>query len=141
MVEPLESTTVAPERLMHMPKFAFGKRKSTAEGDNDAAPPSFRVLDRSEVNDGVAKPFDGGARLSTKLQGAPRTAVSDLSYEDNLFADFKPNTTNRYVSLIPVGCCVQDSSGRFAMRCVALPCPGARGASNPISPYGAPESW
>ncbi|CAN8098776.1 unnamed protein product [Discula destructiva] len=77
-----------------MPRFAFGKRKSTAEGDNDVAPPSFRVLDRSEVNDGNGKSFDGGARLSLK-QGLQRATISDLSYEDDLFADFKPNTKNR----------------------------------------------
>lgn len=83
-----------------MPRFAFGKRKSTAEGDNDVAPSSFRVLDRSEVNDGNVKTFDGGARFSR--QGLPRTTVSDLAYEEDLFADFKPNTTNRYVGFIPV---------------------------------------
>lgn len=80
-----------------MPRFAFGKRRSTAEGDNEVPSPSFRVLDRSEVNDGVGKTFDGAARLSTKQQGLPRSAVADLSYEDDLFADFKPNTTNRFV--------------------------------------------
>lgn len=99
-----------------MPRFAFGKRRSTFEGDNEVPPPSFRVLDRSEVNDGLGKMFDGGARLHTKQQGLPRSAVTDLTYEDDLFADFKPNTTNRYVVfavLIPV-----DSSG----------CPGVRGA-------------
>lgn len=80
-----------------MPRFAFGKRRSTAEGDNEVPPPSFRVLDRSEVIDAAGKTFDNGARLSTKQQGLPRSAVADLSYEDDLFSDFKPNTTNRYV--------------------------------------------
>lgn len=79
-----------------MPRFAFGKRRSTAEGDNEPAPPSFRVLDRSEVIEGNGKAFDGGARLSAKHQALPRTTQSDLTYEDDLFADFKP-TTNRYV--------------------------------------------
>lgn len=79
-----------------MPRFAFGKRRSTAEGDGEAAPPSFRVLDRSEVGEGNGKTFDGGARLSAKQQSLPRTTVSDLTYEDDLFADYKPNT-NRYV--------------------------------------------
>lgn len=87
-----------------MPRFAFGKRKSAAEGDNDVAAPSFRVLDRSELTENnVGKSFDGGARLSAKTQILPTTTVSDVSYEDNIFADFKPNT-NRYVVLcfIPV---------------------------------------
>ncbi|KAJ4394412.1 hypothetical protein N0V93_003629 [Gnomoniopsis smithogilvyi] len=74
-----------------MPRFAFGKRRSTAEGDNEAAPPSFRVLDRSEVNEGNGKSFDGGVRLSAKQHTLPRTTVSDLTYEDDLFADYKPN--------------------------------------------------
>lgn len=81
---------------IHMPRFAFGKRRSTAEGDNEVAAPSFRVLDRSEVSEGNGKNFDGGARLSAKTQTLPRTTVSDLTYEDDLFADYKPNT-NRYV--------------------------------------------
>lgn len=81
-----------------MPRFAFGKRRSTAEGDNEAAIPSFRVLDRSEVNEGNGKSFDGGVRLSAKQQTLPRTTVSDLTYEDDLFADYKPNA-NRYVPI------------------------------------------
>lgn len=89
-----------------MPRFAFGKRKSAAEGENDVAPPSFRVLDRSEVVDGsnAAKSFDGGARLSAKTHVMPKTTVADVSYDDNIFADLKSNT-NRYVlsSFIPVG--------------------------------------
>lgn len=79
-----------------MPRFAFGKRKSTAEGENDTATPSFRVLERSEVSDGNNKSFDGAARFSAKPNALAKTTVSDVSYEDNIFADFKP-TTNRYV--------------------------------------------
>lgn len=79
-----------------MPRFAFGKRKSAADVQNDTPAPSFRVLDRSEVVDGNGKSFDGGAHLAIKTQTLPRTTVSDLSYEDNLFANFKP-TANRYV--------------------------------------------
>jgi hypothetical protein len=79
-----------------MPRFAFGKRKSTAESENDIAAPSFRVLDRSEVAEGNGKSFDGGVRLSAKTHTLPKTTVSDISVEDNIFADFKPK--NRYVS-------------------------------------------
>lgn len=88
-----------------MPRFAFGKRKSAADVDNDAPTPSFRVLDRSEVVDGNGKSFDGGARLNVKTQTFPRTTVSDISYEDNIFANYKP-AANRYVrhSCIPVIC-------------------------------------
>lgn len=78
-----------------MPRFAFGKRKSTAESENDIAAPSFRVLDRSEVVEGNGKSFDGGVRLSAKTHTLPKTTVSDLSVEDNIFADYKPK--NRYV--------------------------------------------
>lgn len=80
-----------------MPRFAFGKRKSTAESENDIAAPSFRVLDRSEVAEGNGKSFDGGVRLSAKTHTLPKTTVSDISVEDNIFADFKPK--NRYVFL------------------------------------------
>lgn len=73
-----------------MPRFAFGKRKSAADVDHDVATPSFRVLERSEVVDGNGKSFDGGARFAVKSQALPRTTVSDLSYEDNIFADYKP---------------------------------------------------
>lgn len=79
-----------------MPRFAFGKRKSAADVENDTPAPSFRVLERSEVVDGNGKSFDGGARFAVKTQTLPRTTVSDLSYEDNIFANFKP-ATNRYV--------------------------------------------
>lgn len=78
-----------------MPRFAFGKRKSTAESENDIAAPSFRVLDRSEVAEGNGKSFDGGVRLSAKTHTLPKTTVSDISVEDNIFADYKPK--NRYV--------------------------------------------
>lgn len=78
-----------------MPRFAFGKRKSTAESENDIAAPSFRVLDRSEVAEGNGKSFDGGVRLSAKTHTLPKTTVSDISVDDNIFADYKPK--NRYV--------------------------------------------
>ncbi|PSR90452.1 hypothetical protein BD289DRAFT_460159 [Coniella lustricola] len=74
-----------------MPRFAFGKRKSIAEGDNDIAAPSFRVLDRSEVADPNGRAFDGGVRLSAKTHVLPRTTIADLSYDENIFADVKPN--------------------------------------------------
>lgn len=88
-----------------MPRFAFGKRKSTADVENDAPAPSFRVLERSEVVDGNGKSFDGGARFAIKTQTLPKTTVSDLSYEDNIFANYKP-AANRYVRqcFIPVIC-------------------------------------
>lgn len=74
-----------------MPRFAFGKRKSIAEGDNDVAAPSFRVLERSEVSDQNGRSFDGGVRLSAKTHVLPRTTAVDVSYEENIFADVKPN--------------------------------------------------
>lgn len=84
---------------MQMPRFAFGKRKSTASSDNDPATPSFRVLDRSEVAaEANGKAFHGGANLSAKRQTFPRTTVSDVSLEDNIFAEYKPNY--RYVVIL-----------------------------------------
>lgn len=81
-----------------MPRFAFGKRRSAADGENDAAAPSFRVLDRSEVAEGSPKAFDGGVRLATKNQALPRATVADITDEDNIFSNFKPHA-NRYVSI------------------------------------------
>ncbi|KUI66594.1 hypothetical protein VM1G_01785 [Cytospora mali] len=75
---------------MHMARFSFGKRKSTAGIDNDLTTPSFRVLDRSEVL-AEGKSFHGGASLSAKTHSLPRTTVSDINLEDNVFAEFKPN--------------------------------------------------
>lgn len=81
---------------MHMPRFAF-KRKSTA-GVEAEAPPSFRVLDRSSMlAEASGKSFDGGASLSAKTHTLPRTTVSDISVDDNIFAEYKPNY--RYVLL------------------------------------------
>jgi hypothetical protein len=80
----------------YMPRFpvAFGRRKSTATAEDFqdaqvAAGPSFRVLERSEVAGG--KSFDGGARLSRAAGQMPRTTVTDLPMEENMFADLKSN--------------------------------------------------
>jgi hypothetical protein len=79
-----------------MPRFsvAFGRRKSTADSlENTAATgPSFRVLERSEVV-GV-KTFDGGVRLSTVTHSLNKPTGSDVTVDDNIFADLK---SNRYV--------------------------------------------
>lgn len=80
-----------------MPRFpvAFGRRKSTADNlDNgQIAQPSFRVLDRSQV-DGGQNSFDGGARLAARSHTYGRPSVSSIAAEDNIFADLK---NNRYV--------------------------------------------
>ena len=74
-----------------MPRFpvSFGRRKSTADSFENApiAESSFRVLERAEVAGG--KSFDGGARLATKPHLMPRTTVSDVVEEDNMFADLR----------------------------------------------------
>ncbi|KAH6685250.1 hypothetical protein F5X68DRAFT_222838 [Plectosphaerella plurivora] len=85
-----------------MPRFSvgFGRRKSTAAAEElqnaqlataASAGPSFRVLERTEVTPG--KSFDGGARLSKATTTAiyPRNDMSQLSVEDNMFADIKTN--------------------------------------------------
>jgi hypothetical protein len=76
-----------------MPRFSvtFGRRKSTADNlDNAPVTPSFRVLERSEV--AGAKQVDGGVKPVN--QGLHRPTGSDVTFEDNIFADLKPN---RYV--------------------------------------------
>ena len=79
-----------------MPRFsvAFGRRKSTADNLENAAVtgPSFRVLERTEVVG--AKPFDGGVRLTTMTHSLHKSTGSDVTVDDNIFADLKPN---RYV--------------------------------------------
>lgn len=78
-----------------MPRFpTFVKRKSTADSLENVAVtgPSFRVLERTEVSGG--KSFDGGVRLTGKPHGAHRSTASEVTVEDNIFADLKPN---RYV--------------------------------------------
>lgn len=78
----------------HMPRFsvAFGRRKSSnADSLEHAAAtgPSFRVLERSEVV-GV-KTFDGSARLSTTTHVLHKPTGSDVTIDDNIFADIKSN--------------------------------------------------
>lgn len=76
-----------------MPKFPvpFGRRRSTADSlDNGAvAEPTFRVLDRNEVSNG--KSFDGGARMAAKGHALARASVSNISVEDNIFANLNTN--------------------------------------------------
>ncbi|KAL2269886.1 hypothetical protein VTJ83DRAFT_2070 [Remersonia thermophila] len=72
-----------------MPRFSvnFGRRKSTADNlENATVAPSFRVLERSEVVG--SKPFEGGVNV---VAVSHRSTGSDVSVEDNIFADLKPN--------------------------------------------------
>lgn len=84
-----------------MPRFpvAFGRRKSTADNLENApiTQPSFRVLDRSQVGGGQSS-FDGGARLAARARTYSKASMSDITVEDNIFADLK---TNRYVPVPP----------------------------------------
>ncbi|KAK4128304.1 hypothetical protein N657DRAFT_13390 [Parathielavia appendiculata] len=74
-----------------MPKFPFGRRKSTADNLENATVtgPSFRVLERNEVVG--SKPFDGGVRHAAATHAFHKTTGSDLTVEDNIFADLKSN--------------------------------------------------
>ena len=93
-----------------MPRFSvsFGRRKSTADTLENAAvtSPSFRVLERSEVVG--TKPFDGGARISTTTHSIHKSTEPDVTADDNIFADLKPN---RYV----YGC-LWAGGGRHLLR-------------------------
>jgi hypothetical protein len=79
-----------------MPRFsvAFGRRKSTADNLENAAVTgsSFRVLERTEVVG--SKPFDGGVRLAAMTHSLHKSTGSDVTVDDNIFADLK---SNRYV--------------------------------------------
>ncbi|KAK4239448.1 hypothetical protein C8A03DRAFT_42928 [Achaetomium macrosporum] len=76
-----------------MPRFsvAFGRRKSTADNLENAAVtgPSFRVLERTDVVG--SKPFDGGVRLAAMTHALHRSTGSDVTLDDNIFADLKSN--------------------------------------------------
>lgn len=76
-----------------MPRFsvAFGRRKSTADNLEHAAAtgPSFRVLERSEVIG--SKPFDGGVKLTAMTHSLHKSTGSDVTVDDNIFADLKSN--------------------------------------------------
>lgn len=76
-----------------MPRFSvgFGRRRSTADNLENAAVtgPSFRVLERTEVVG--AKPFDGGVKLTTMTHSLHKPTRSDVTVDDNIFADLKPN--------------------------------------------------
>ncbi|KAK4105970.1 hypothetical protein N658DRAFT_414129 [Parathielavia hyrcaniae] len=74
-----------------MPKFPFGRRKSTADNLENVTVtgPSFRVLERTEVVG--SKAFDSGGRHAAPTHSFHRTTGSDLTVEDNIFADLKSN--------------------------------------------------
>lgn len=74
-----------------MPRFGGFRRKSTADSLENAAAsgPSFRVLDRAEVSNG--KSFDGGVSLAAKTHASHRSTGSDMTMDDNIFADLKSN--------------------------------------------------
>lgn len=79
--------------MFYMPRFsvAFGRRRSTADSLENAAPtgPSFRVLERTEVVS--AKPFDGGMRLTSTTHSLHKPTASDVTADDNIFAGLKSN--------------------------------------------------
>ena len=72
-----------------MPRFPVNfRRKSQVTEDHDApVESSFRVLERTEV--GVGKSFDGGARLMKATGGVPKTTLSEITTDDNIFAHMK----------------------------------------------------
>ncbi|KAL2154106.1 hypothetical protein VTH82DRAFT_2782 [Thermothelomyces myriococcoides] len=76
-----------------MPRFsvAFGRRKSASDNLENATltGSSFRVLERNEVSG--TKPFDGGARLTTATHALHRSTGSDVTVDNNIFADLKSN--------------------------------------------------
>jgi hypothetical protein len=75
-----------------MPRFPVNFRRKSAAQDEQSGPiePSFRVLDRSEMGHSSGKSFDGGAKMRVS-GGVTRTTLSDVPFEDNLFADMKIN--------------------------------------------------
>ncbi|KAK8055380.1 hypothetical protein PG993_000607 [Apiospora rasikravindrae] len=74
-----------------MPRFPVNfRRKSQVTEDHDApVESSFRVLERTEV--GPGKSFDGGARLMKATGAVPKTTLSEITADDNIFANMKSN--------------------------------------------------
>ncbi|KAK7965225.1 hypothetical protein PG996_000420 [Apiospora saccharicola] len=79
-----------------MPRFPVNfRRKSQVTEDHDApVESSFRVLERTEV--GVGKSFDGGARLMKATGGVPKTTLSEITTDDNIFAHMKSSNRSRH---------------------------------------------
>ncbi|KAK4131981.1 hypothetical protein BT67DRAFT_140995 [Trichocladium antarcticum] len=108
---------------------AFGRRKSTADSLENATAtgPSFRVLERSEVV-GV-KAFDSSARLSTMTHSLHRPTRSDVTVDDNIFADLK---SNRYVACchrVRSRCSLSSHLPLFFRASLLITCSGS-GSSN-----------
>ena len=101
---------------------SFGKRRSAAAKDDGEVVPSFRVLERTDV-EGV-KTFDGSSRPARPTSTVrPYSQVDSLAEEENMFTGLK---VNRYV----------DSTAR----CFILRCPGAPG-SVPGSASSGHAAW
>lgn len=112
-------------KVAYMPRFPVNFRRKSTVLDDQTGPvePSFRVLDRSQVVPGHAsnKSFDGGAKMRA-TGGVSKSSLTEVTSEDNLFADMK---TNRYVGnsylswlLCDDSCCQASvASLQFALRC------------------------
>lgn len=76
-----------------MPRFPVNfRRKSQVTEDHDApVESSFRVLERTEVGAAGGKSFDGGVRLMKATGGVPKTTLSEVTTDDNIFANMKSN--------------------------------------------------
>lgn len=82
-------------RSLHMARFpvSFGKRKPAVAKEDGEVVPSFRVLERTDV-EGV-KTFDGSSRPARPTSTVrPYSQVDNLAEEENMFTGLK---VNRYV--------------------------------------------
>ncbi|KAI0136414.1 hypothetical protein BJ170DRAFT_589395 [Xylariales sp. AK1849] len=112
-----------------MPRFPVNfRRKSTVtEEQNGPVEPSFRVLERADA--GVGKSFDGGARMMRASGGVPKTTLSELAIEDNLFADMKNNRGSGSSNTTKTA---SDNSSRHS---------NASTAPSSSNDYAAQEDW
>lgn len=102
---------------------SFGKRKSAAAKEDGEVVPSFRVLERTDL-EGV-KTFDGSSRPARPVSTVrPYSQVDNLAEEENMFTGLK---VNRYV-------------GSSTARCFVLGCSEApesvRGSAPRDIPHG-----
>ncbi|KAH8675523.1 hypothetical protein BX600DRAFT_432095 [Xylariales sp. PMI_506] len=74
-----------------MPRFPknFRRRSTVTEDQNGPVEPSFRVLERVDASAG--KSFDGGVRMAMGAGPRHKSTFSELTTEDNMFADLKTN--------------------------------------------------
>lgn len=123
---------------------SFGKRKPAVTKEDGEVVPSFRVLERTDV-EGV-KTFDGSSRPARPTSTVrPYSQVDNLAEEENMFTGLK---VNRYVDSIArcfilirseASESVRGSVPRDILHCMALPT--VRRSISELAAFGLGFPW